>query len=139
LSVLVDTPIWSYAYRRRARSRREQALVDALGALIERQEVWMVGSVRQELLSGFNQPRQFVEMRAVLRAFPDVETVTEDFELAAEFSNVCRRKGVQGSSTDLLLCAVAARRDASVFTTDADFRHYSRLTCVQLYTPPLER
>jgi len=135
VSVLVDTPIWSCAYRRTRRGRREQEIVEALGKLIARHDAWLVGPVRQEVLSGFNQPRQFTELRALLRGFPDVELSTEDYELAAEFHNTCRRKGVQGSSTDFLLCAAAVRRDAAVFTTDSDFGRYARLIRVQLFEP----
>jgi predicted nucleic acid-binding protein len=136
VSVLIDTPVWSYAYRRKERTRREQRVVDELGELIERQQAWLIGPVRQEVLSGFAQPRQFVELRAVLRAFWDVEIATPDYELAAELHNLCRRKGVQGSSTDFLLCAVAIRRDAAVFTTDDDFARYAMHTNVQLHVPP---
>jgi predicted nucleic acid-binding protein len=134
VSVLVDTPIWSYAYRRTKRTRREKTAVDALGDLIAQQQAWLIGPVRQEILCGFNEGRQFVELRAVLRAFTDLEIETTDYELGAELHNLCRRKGVQGSSTDLLLCAMAIRRDASVFTTDDDFTHYKRHTGVKLYT-----
>jgi predicted nucleic acid-binding protein len=135
VSVLVDTPIWSYAYRRAKLGPQEHALVITLGGLIAHQEAWLIGPVRQEVLSGFNVPRQFIELRAVLRAFEDLDLATEDYELAAEFHNACQRKGVQGSSTDFVLCAVAVRRDAAVFTTDLDFRQYARHTGVQLYDP----
>jgi predicted nucleic acid-binding protein len=84
-------------------------------------------------LSGFSEPRQFVELRATLRAFADVDLTTSDHELAAEFHNLCRRKGVQGSPTDFLICAVAARMHISVFTTDRDFRRYARITGVRLH------
>lgn len=39
-------------------------------------------------------------------------------ERAAEFYNHCRNKGVQGSNTDFLICAVAARFKTPIFTTD---------------------
>jgi hypothetical protein len=63
-------------------------------------------------------------LREYLRAFPDLELTTEDYELAAEFFNTCRSNGVQGSSTDFLLCAVAHRRGYSIFTTDKDFENF---------------
>jgi hypothetical protein len=34
---------------------------------------------------------------------------------------------VQGSNTDFLICAVAARRGNSVFSTDRDFEAYERI------------
>jgi predicted nucleic acid-binding protein len=135
VNVLIDTPIWSYAYRRTLRTRREQSAVDTLGKLIADQQAWLIGPVRQEILCGFNEARQFVELRAVLRAFTDLVIETPDYEFGAELHNLCRHKGVQGSSTDLLLCAMAVRRDASVFTTDNDFSHYKRITGVKLYKP----
>ena len=32
-----------------------------------------------------------------------------DYELGAELHNTCRRKGVQGSSTDFLICAMSVQ------------------------------
>lgn len=136
MSVLVDTPIWSFAYRRARLRQDELLLVEALRRLIAQQEAMLVGPVRQEVLSGFNDARHFVELRAILRAFVDMEIKTPDYELAAEFHNACRRRGVQGSPTDMLLCAIAVRRNDAVFTTDADFRRYAKYTGVQLFELP---
>ncbi len=47
-----------------------------------------------------------------------------DYELAAEFFNTCRSNGVQGSNTDFLICAAAANRNYSIFTTDKDFENF---------------
>ena len=44
--------------------------------------------------------------------------------MAARFFNQCRSKGVQGSNTDFLLCALSARHDLAIFTIDEDFKHY---------------
>ncbi len=68
-----------------------------------------------------------------LRSFPDLEIVTEDYENATQMSNACRRKGVQGSHTDFLICAVANRYDLAVFTTDGDFEFYKRHIPITLY------
>ncbi len=45
---------------------------------------------------------------------------------AAHYYNLCRRHGVQGTATDLLLCAVAVRHGLRIFTTDADFDLYAK-------------
>lgn len=76
------------------------------------------------MLSGIRYQEQFVRLRDNLRAFPDLEITTEDYEIAAEFFNTCRRHGVQGSNTDFLICAVAHRRGYSIFTTDKDFENF---------------
>jgi catechol 2,3-dioxygenase-like lactoylglutathione lyase family enzyme len=51
-------------------------------------------------------------VRGRLRAFPNLEVNAEDYEAAAGFFNRCREKGIQGSSTDFLICdrALSPRR-----------------------------
>ena len=39
------------------------------------------------------------------------------------------------ANTDFLLCAAALRRELSIYTTDGDFKHYSRVLKVQLHEP----
>ena len=76
---------------------------------------------------------QFETLRSHLQAFPDSEFETADFEAAATCFNRCRAKGIQGSNRDFLLCAVAERRDLSIFTTDSDFRDYARVLPLKLH------
>jgi predicted nucleic acid-binding protein len=123
VKVLVDTSVWSLVLRRRVRSR-DDALADELERLIVAYRVVMIGPIRQELLSGI---RTHEGLREKLRAFPDLRLHPEDYELAAQFFNRCRGRGVQGSNTDFLICAAAVRRDSSVFSTDRDFEAYERI------------
>jgi predicted nucleic acid-binding protein len=128
---LVDTPIWSLALRHSRRVSSPEAI--ELAELIGEGRASIIGPVRQELLSGIRRPQQFEQLQNHLRSFPDLELATEDFELAAEFYNRCRARGVQGSNTDFLICAVAARRQHSVFTTDRDFVQFEALIPVVLH------
>ena len=48
-------------------------------------------------------------LRDHLRAFPDEAITSADYERAADCFTLCRTKGIQGSNTDFLLCAVAER------------------------------
>jgi hypothetical protein len=57
--------------------------------------VRIIGSVRQELLSGIKSERQFEELKYYLSAFPDLALDTADYEKAAEFFNLCRKNGIQ--------------------------------------------
>jgi len=61
----------------------------------------------------------------ICRHFDDVAIATHHDELAAEYSNACRAKGVLGSQIDFLLCAVAKAEKLAIFTTDTDFARYS--------------
>lgn len=132
MNVLVDTSVWSLAVRRSASPPAPAAL--ELAELIRAGRVVLVGPVRQELLSGIRRPAHFELVKERLRPFRDIELDTRDFELAAEYFNTCRSKGIQGSNTDFLLCAVAARRRAAIFTTDGDFSHFAKLLPIQLHT-----
>jgi len=95
----------------------------------------MLGPIRQELLSGIRAAEQFDTLRGHLRAFPDVLLDAEDYEEAASFFNKCRAKGIQGSNTDFLICATAARRGFGILTTDEDFTHFARILPIELHTP----
>ena len=123
MNVLVDSSVWSLALRRNT-TNDAIAIVNVLRDLITDGRVVLLGAIRQEVLSGVRYKEQFTRLQEYLRAFPDLDLTTEDFELAAEFFNTCRSNGVQGSNTDFLLCAVAHRRGYSIFTTDKDFENF---------------
>ncbi|MEG4585186.1 PIN domain-containing protein [Microcoleus sp. MOSTC5] len=123
MNVLVDSSVWSLALRRNT-TNDAIAIVNVLRDLIADGRVVLLGAIRQEVLSGVRYKEQFARLREYLRAFPDLELTTEDYELAAEFFNTCRSNGVQGSNTDFLLCAVAHRRGYTIFTTDKDFENF---------------
>jgi len=134
--VLVDTPVWSLSLRRHPvnLNAREAECLERLSGLTSANLAQMIGPVRQELLSGLREHAQFLRLRSLLHGFLDVSLFTEDYEEAASMSNACRRRGVAGSSTDFLLCAVAAQRRWQIFTTDRDFDRYSRILGVKLFS-----
>jgi predicted nucleic acid-binding protein len=131
VKVLIDTPIWSLALRRRG--RLDTPAVLTLRRLINEGRAAIVGPIRQELLSGLREQTSFDRLRAHLAAFPDEPIARADYERATQYFNTCRAKGVQGSNTDFLLCAIAERHRMPIFTLDADFTRYARLIPVTLY------
>jgi predicted nucleic acid-binding protein len=133
MNVLVDTSVWSLMLGRR--SSPATGAAKELELLIRDGRAELIGSVRQELLSGLKGAARFENLRQHLRAFPDVRLETEDYELAAEFCNRCRSRGVQGSTLDFLICAAAVRRQFSIFTTDDDFHSFARIIPIQLHAP----
>jgi len=130
VKVLVDTSVWSLALRRRAPA---DPVVDVLRQLIAAGRAAMVGPVRQEILSGIRDVETCRRLRAQLAAFPDESILTADHEQAAEFFNACRQKGLQGSNTDFLLCAVSLRHRMPLLTTDDDFVRYARIIPLVLH------
>jgi len=136
VNVLVDTSVWSLALRRR--KPEETPPVRELRELIREGRAQLFGPVRQEVLSGIRARAQFRRLRDTLQAFPDLELVSGDFERAAELFNRCRQKGIQGSNTDFLICAVAERLDLAILTTDRDFPLFAEHVPVRLHQPRAE-
>ncbi len=133
MKVIVDTCIWSQALRRN--SSKNEIIIKELTELIRDVRVQLIGPIRQEILSGIKSEKQFAELRDYFSAFQDVKTEEADYEKAAEFFNICRRKGIQGSNTDFLICAVAFHRDFEIFTTDKDFKNFQKYIPINLYKP----
>lgn len=134
MNVLVDTPVWSLALRRKPEhlNPRERQLVEALAELVREGRVQLLGPVRQELLSGIREEAQFRKLRDYLRAFPEQPLEAADYEEAAHMNNRCRARGVAGSAIDFLICAAAHRRGWSILTTDHDFQNYASVLPLRL-------
>ena len=129
MRVLVDTSVWSEALRR----KEPNAIAARLGELIMESMVVMIGPVRQEILSGISNRVMYDKLRDHLQSFDDLPITTEDYETAAEYHNLCRKNGIQGSSVDFLICAVAMRYDLIIFTTDLDFERYAQVLPIRLF------
>ncbi len=131
MKILVDTPIWSYALR--SQNKNYQAEIDKLTVLIRDQRAIIIGPIRQEILSGYSDIRKYKKLREKLSYFENTPIINSDYELAAELCNKCRRKGIQGSHIDFLICAVAKRLDVPIFTTDQDFTQYKKIISLKLF------
>lgn len=134
MKVLVDSSVWSLAIRRK--QNREHPVITIFQELVREGRVVLAGPVRQELLSGVRNESQFRSLRENLKAWTDLEIETSDYERAAQFFNTCRAKGVQGTHTDFLLCAIAERHKLAILTTDKDFTNYARYLPIKLFVEP---
>ena len=133
MKIIVDTCIWSFALRRN--SIEDNPYIEELRNLIEEIRVQFIGPIRQELLSGIKSKNQFNTLKLHLKAFADIEMESKDYELAAEYFNVARKKGIQGSNTDFLICAISSRRKMPILTTDKDFTNFQSVFPVSLHIP----
>ena len=131
MKVIVDTSVWSLALRRRNTSQANSVVI-LVRDLITQGNVVLLGAVRQEILSGIRSQEQYNRLKDSLRAFPDLELQIKDYELASEFFNTCRSKGVQGANTDFLICAAAVNRNYSILTTDRDFNNFAQYIPIKL-------
>lgn len=133
--VLVDTSVWSLALRRDESNLNptEIAIRSELSELIREGRARIIGPIRQELLSGIRDEAKFKHVQNRMRALEDEQICTLDYENAARFSNTLRSNGISGTPVDCLICAVSSRLKLAVFTTDQDFRHFSRLIPLTLH------
>ncbi|MEW5954522.1 MAG: PIN domain-containing protein [Bacillota bacterium] len=131
MKVLVDTPIWSYALR--SNKTEYQHEIEQLKSLIKDQRALIIGPIRQEILSGYSDIKKFEILREKLSYFHNSFIQDSDYESAAEICNQCRKKGIQGSHIDFLICAVVKRLDVPIFTTDKDFFQYKEVIAIKLF------
>lgn len=126
MKLLVDTSVWSLALRRKeagSLSPDEQKLKAELTQAIQDGRVVMIGLIRQELLSGIKEEAQFDKVKAALASFLDEQIDTADHEHAARLYNGCRGQGFEVGPVDVLICAVATRRNWQVLSSDSGLNH----------------
>jgi predicted nucleic acid-binding protein len=131
VKVIVDTCVWA----RFLRAQRDPTdwVCEEVRNLVRRDVVAMLGAIRQEVLSGAQPQPRFEQLKAYLRFFPNLPQDEEDDENAAACYDACRRHGVQGTATDLLICAVAVRHGMRIFTTDTDFEDFAKHLPITLH------
>lgn len=101
MKIIVDTCVWSLAFRRRSAallSESETALVAQLRSAIQSKEAAIIGPIRQEILSGIRDKAKFALTRGLLDPFPD------------ERSSRLITLNLRGSSTSVAIMASSAVR-----------------------------
>jgi predicted nucleic acid-binding protein len=120
VTLLVDTSVWSLAFRRDTDSLAPQvgALQAALGG---GESIVTTGLILQELLQGFSGPRARKDLIERFAALPLLVPDRHDYIEAANLRNLCRRVGVQVGTIDALLAQLCIRHELTMLTTDGDF------------------
>ncbi len=133
MGLLVDTSVWSLAYRRD--SPPDVPEVEALrSALVEGERVAITGMVLLELLRGFVPEQAQARITADLAAVEMLVPTRDDYVAAAQLANTCRRAGVQLGSTDALIAQLAIAHDLALLTTDRDFENAARWIPLRLWS-----
>ena len=121
MSLLVDTSVWSLAFRRDAEVT--VAEVKALQHALEgADQVFTTGLVLQELLQGFAGPKARSQLIERFAALGYIQPDREDHIEAAEVRNTCRRHGVQIGTVDAVLIQLCLKHDLVLLSSDDDFR-----------------
>ncbi len=133
MTLLVDTSVWSLAFRRDQESTVPE--VGTLRAALEGGEIVVTtGLVLQELLQGFAGPRARKDIIERFAALPIISPDRQDHIHAAELRNTCRRAGIQLGTIDALLAQLCIRHDLTLLTTDNDFLHASSHCPLKVWT-----
>jgi hypothetical protein len=88
--------------------------------------VWLLALRRTKGEIGETEQRVIVALRDLIRD----DRVREQ---AAERGNQCRSRGIAGSATDFLICAVELARKWQILTTGGDFKTYAKAMPIALY------
>ena len=134
MTLLVDTSVWSLAFRRDNESLvPEVAALQA--ALSGGESVVTTGLILQELLQGFAGPRAHKELIERFAALPLIVPDRRDYIDAANLRNLCRRSGVQLGTIDALLAQLCIRHQLIILTTDGDFSLAAEHCALKVWRP----
>jgi predicted nucleic acid-binding protein len=120
VTLLVDTSVWSLAFRRDQASSAPEVrkLRDGLEA---GETIVVTGLVLQELLQGFSGPRARKDIIDRFAALPLLAPNRQDHIDAADLRNRCRRAGLQIGTIDAVIAQLCVRHHLMLLTTDYDF------------------
>jgi len=132
MRILVDTSVWSLALRKKEKNEEDVKVIEYFSEIIKELKLIIIGPIRQEILSGISEKEKFEDLKDKLSVFENFPIDKNDYELAAQLYNECRRKGIQGSHIDFLICAVSINNRMVILTLDNDFNHFSKLIPIKL-------
>jgi hypothetical protein len=133
VSLLVDTSVWSLAFRRDAEA--SIPAVEVLPHALEgADQVFTTGLVLQELLQGFAGSKARSQLIERFAALAFLQPDRDDHIEAAEVRNTCQRNGIQIGTIDAVLIQLCLRHDLVLLSTDNDFQSASKQIKFRLWS-----
>lgn len=127
--VLVDTSAWIDFFVRPASASKR-----TVDRLLDEDAVLLCGIVLAELLQGIKSARELRAVRTHFDALPYAEVDRPSWELAGSLSRTHRSRGLTIPLTDMVIAALALRRDAAVLTLDPHFSAIDGLTIEPMHS-----
>ncbi|MBT3325370.1 MAG: PIN domain-containing protein [Gemmatimonadales bacterium] len=131
MRLLVDTSVWSLAFRNNAPSTLPK-IRRLAQALREGEQVFTTGLVLQELLQGFpdDEARDLILER--FSVLPHVVPDGRDYVDAAELRRRLASEGLRIGTIDALLAQLCLRHDLTLLTTDLAFNRVAEMTSLSV-------
>ena len=131
MRLLVDTSVWSLAFRNNAPSTLPK-IRRLAQALREGEQVFTTGLVLQELLQGFpdDEARDLILER--FSVLPHVVPDGRDYVDAAELRRRLASEGLRVGTIDALLAQLCLRHDLTLLTTDLAFNRVAEMTSLSV-------
>jgi predicted nucleic acid-binding protein len=128
---LVDTSVWSLAFRKSATA--PHPAVVRLANVLGKADIVLLGVILQEVLQAFRSESVFQRALRHLASFPVLQLRRSDYVAAARLHRTCADHGVSASTVDCQIAAAAIANRCALLSTDADFQRiaeYGRLRLV---------
>lgn len=126
--ILVDSSVWIHLFRSPALSQTA-AVGDRVGG-----EAATCGIILQEILQGLQPARYLDWARRSLRRHYYLDAPQSVYFKAAEYVRRCRAGGLQLTTVDALIAAIAASHGASLWTLDEGLLRAARLLSIRLHS-----
>lgn len=131
MRTLVDTSVWSLAFRKQGPAQHP-AVIQLATLIEEEEEIVLIGLIIQEILQAFRNEPTVEKVTAYLGVFPIIKLERMDFIEAARLFRRRRAKGFTVATPDCQIAAAAISYDCSLLTTDQDFHRLTTLCPLQL-------
>jgi predicted nucleic acid-binding protein len=114
---LVDTSVWIFALRKKP----NKEIKSLINRLLKEDAIVTTGLIKLELLGGVKKESDFLKLKQHLDALIYIEVDSSLWEEAANLAFVLRRNGVTVAYTDVLIAAVAMKKNIILLHADNHF------------------
>ncbi len=131
MNVLVDTSVWSLAFRRKQESN-DPAVKMLRELIVSGHSIFYLGVILTEVLQGVRSETLFRQIEQQFDVLELLNLTKHDYVCAAKLSQVCRQAGITVGTVDYLIAAAAIEHSCSLLTTDKDFQHIATVSPLSL-------
>ena len=115
--ILVDTSAWIFALRKSPLLK----LKNRIDHLLEKDDVFILGMIKLELLGGTKTKEEFTRLKSRLDALYEISTDAKLWESACQLAFDLQRKGFTIPYTDILIASAAIEFKAILLHADLHF------------------